>query len=200
MLAGHLATGLALKGRVPATPLWGLLLGVTLLDGILFALTAAGLVHMTPLWGWPPGFEVDDLQWSHSLAVTLVASVAFGALWLSRGRAVAATAGVAVFSHFVLDYLVIPGLTARGLATVDVAQLTLWPGSATRLGLGLWRTMPLGSWFVELAIVLAFAGYFVVRARRDPTVSTRPIQAAIVVLGVHVAHLAFILATRPASP
>jgi hypothetical protein len=196
MLAGHLATGLALKGRVPTAPLWGLLLGVTMLDSMLFALTAVGLVHMTPLWGWPPGFEVDDLRWSHSLAVSLVLSVAFGSLWLSRGRAIAAAVGVAVFSHFVLDWLVIPGPTARAVAT-DVAQLTLWPGSSARLGLGLWRTMPTGSWFVELAIVLALAAYFVVRARRDPAVSTRPLLLAGVVLGVHVAHFAFLFATRP---
>jgi hypothetical protein len=197
MFAGHLATGLALKGRVPTAPLWGLVLGVTMLDSVLFALTAVGLVHMTPLWGLPPGFEVDDLRWSHSLAVSLMLSVAFASLWLSRGRAIAAAAGVALFSHFVLDWLVIPGPTARAVAPADVAQLTLWPGSSARLGIGLWRTMPVGSWFVELAIVLAFAAYFVVRARRDPAVSTRPLLAASIVLGVHVAHFAFLFATRP---
>jgi hypothetical protein len=197
MFAGHLATGLALKGRVPAAPLWGLLLGVTMLDSVLFALTSVGLVHMTPLWGWPPGFEVDDLRWSHSLAVTLVVSVAFGSLWLSRGRAVAAAAAVATFSHFVLDYLVIPGPTARAVAPADVAQLTLWPGSSARIGLGLWRIMPIGSWFIELAIVLALGAYFVMRARRDPAVSTRPLLALGIVLAVHVSHISFVLATRP---
>jgi hypothetical protein len=172
-----------------------LLLGVTMLDSLLFGLTAVGLVHMTPLWGLPPGFEVDDLRWSHSLAVSLLVSVAFASLWLSRGRAIAVAAGVAVFSHFVLDWLVIPGPTAKAVGA-EVVQLTLWPGSSARLGLGLWRTMPVGSWFVELAIVVALGAYFVVRARRDSTVSTRPLLAAGLVLGVHVAHFAFLFATR----
>jgi hypothetical protein len=44
---------------------------------------------------------------------------------------------LAVFSHFLLDLPMHP------------ADMALWPGSSIRLGMGLWRTLPTGWWFVE---------------------------------------------------
>ena len=64
-------------------------------------------------------------------------STIFGALFLVRGWTVAVSIAVAVLSHFLLDAIVNSGFA-------------LWPGSSVHLGLGLSRTLPTGSWVVEL--------------------------------------------------
>jgi membrane-bound metal-dependent hydrolase YbcI (DUF457 family) len=184
MLAGHFAVGLALKGHVPKAPMWALMLGAVLPDGILFGLALAGLVQITPAWGVPPGFAVTDLGWSHSLLTLSIWAVLYALLFLRRGRDVALAAGAAVFSHFPLDYLVIPGL------------LALWPGSSVHLGLGLWQTLPLGWWFVELAIVLMGSAYYVVRVRQQQTSLRGAFVASALVLVLHVGNFAFLRLTR----
>ena len=46
--------------------------------------------------------------------------------------------GFSVFSHFLLDLPMHP------------PDLALWPGSSIHLGFGLWKSMPVGYWWVEL--------------------------------------------------
>jgi len=58
-----------------------------------------------------------------SFVSSLVVSVVFGLLFLRRGGRVMLVMSVAVFSHFVLDFLMHP------------ADLALWPDSETHLGL-----------------------------------------------------------------
>jgi hypothetical protein len=105
-------------------------------------------------------------------------------LFLRRGRDVAAAAGTAVLSHFPLDYLVIPGL------------LALWPGSSLHLGLGLWRTLPVGWWFVELAIVLMGGAYYVFRVRQQQTPLRSAYMASALVLALHTGNFALLRLTR----
>ena len=70
MYAGHFAAGLALKGRVPEAPTWGLLLGVGLLDLLFGPLVLAGVERATVTPAVPPGFSLDHIDWSNSLATS----------------------------------------------------------------------------------------------------------------------------------
>ena len=152
MLAGHLASAIALKARTPQAPTWGLVVGVFLLDILFGLLWALGIEHATLTPGVDAGFRLDFIDWSHSLATSIVWAALFGGLWLRRGRVVAGMMAVAVFSHFVLDLPVHP------------PDMALWPNASTHLGLGLWRT-PFWWWF-ELAVVAACLGYAFVRTQR----------------------------------
>jgi hypothetical protein len=72
MYAGHLAAGLALKGRVPKAPTWGLLVGVGLLDLLFGPFLVEGIERATMTLGQTPGFSLDYIDWSHSLVMSLV--------------------------------------------------------------------------------------------------------------------------------
>ncbi|MGH7675172.1 MAG: hypothetical protein ACREMV_07855, partial [Gemmatimonadales bacterium] len=65
------------------------------------------------------------------------------------------------------------------------ADLALWPGAGVRLGFGLWRALPTGWWFVELAFVALGLGYYWHRARQDRSFGGRPWAVALVVLVLH---------------
>ena len=96
MYAGHFAAALALKAQVPRAPTWGLLVGVGVL-GILFGpFVLAGIERVSLTTGISPGFSLDHIDWSHSLVMSVVWSILFGAAFLHRGRRVAAVMAVAV--------------------------------------------------------------------------------------------------------
>ena len=176
MYAGHFAAGLAIKARVPKAPTWGLLVGVGVLDLLFGPLVLAGVERVTLTPGVSPGFSLDYIDWSHSLATSALWSILYAAFFLGQGRVVAAAMGVAVFSHFVLDLVMHP------------ADLALWPGSGTHLGLGLWRSLPTGWWFVELAVIAAGVGYYWVRSRRDRSFGGRAWAVAATILVLHVVN------------
>jgi membrane-bound metal-dependent hydrolase YbcI (DUF457 family) len=174
--AGHFAVGLALKAREPKAPLWGILLGVGLLDLLFAVLVLAGVEEATITSGVPPGYSLDFIDWSHSLLTSAVWAGVFGALFWRAGGRIAALMGIAVFSHFLLDLPMHP------------PDMALWPGSDVQLGLGLWRALPSGWWFVELAFVLVLTGYYVSRARRSDTFGGRAEAVRWVMIGLHVAN------------
>jgi hypothetical protein len=173
MYAGHFAAGLVIKARVPAAPTWGLLLGVGLLDILFGPLVLAGVERVSLTPGAPPGFSLDDIDWSHSLATSIVWSLCYAMLFLRHGSRVAAAMGAAVFSHFLLDLPMHP------------PDLALWPGSPIHMGLGLWRSLPTGWWFVELAVIVAGLAYYAARARRDRSFGGRPRAMAITIIVLH---------------
>src|SRR5881397_1938908 len=148
MYAGHFAAGFVIKARVPQAPTWGLLLGVGLLDLLFGPFVLFGLERVSLTPGIAPGFSLDYIDWSHSLATSLLWSALYASLFWRRGAAVALAMGVAVFSHFVLDLLMHP------------PDLALWPGAGVHLGFGLWRRLPTGWWFVELVVVVVGLGYY----------------------------------------
>ena len=174
MYAGHFAAGLVIKTRVPQAPTWGLLVGVGVLDLLFGPFVLAGVERVSLTPGLSPGFSLDYIDWSHSLATSIMWSGLFGSFFWRRGRTVAFAMGVAVFSHFVLDLVMHP------------ADLALWPGASTHLGLGLWRILPTGWWFVELAVVGTGIGYYWLRARQDASFGGRAWAVALVVLLLHV--------------
>src|ERR1700682_1929277 len=127
MYAGHFAAALAMKAAQPRAPTWVLHLGVGFVDVLfgIFVLLGIERVTMTP--GQPPGFSLDFIDWSHSLAASIFWSVLFGLAFARRGRLIALWAGLAVFSPFVLDVFMHP------------PDLGLWTHATAHVGLGLWR-------------------------------------------------------------
>lgn len=183
MYAAHFASALALKAREPRAPTWGLLVGVGVLDILFGPFVLVGIERMSLTPGVSPGFSLDHIDWSHSLLMSLVWSLLFGAAFLRRGRAVAIMMGIAVFSHFVLDVVVHP------------SDMALWPGSSVHLGFGLWRSMPVGWWFVELATIAGCGWYYWRRSRADRSFGGRAIAAMVVILILHVLNSPWLSAT-----
>jgi LexA-binding, inner membrane-associated putative hydrolase len=158
LISGHLAVGMAIKGSVPAAPIWALLVGAMFLDvlnPILFRV----------------GVEPAEIgNWSHSMAMSLVWSLLLGALFIWKSVTVAVAVSVAVLSHFVLD--------AIG------GSLALWPYSPIHVGLGLSQLFSRSWWFVELAIVFAGVLYYYIRSRERLTIGKWVLVAF--VLFVHI--------------
>src|SRR6266545_6207147 len=95
MYAGHFAMGLALKARKPEAPTWALLIGTGLLDILFGPFVLLGIDRVTMVPGGSPGFSLDFIDWSHSLAAALVWSALFAACFWRRGSAIAAIMGFA---------------------------------------------------------------------------------------------------------
>jgi hypothetical protein len=184
MYAGHFAAGLAIKATEPRAPTWALLLGAGLLD-VLFPIFAfAGLERARVTPGQSPGFALDFIDWSHSLTMALVWSIVFALGFARRGIAIAAAAGAAVFSHFVLDVPMHP------------ADMALWPHSAQHVGFGLWHALPHGWWFVELGVIALLLTFYVARARKLGTFGGRAWIACAVVLILHAVNSPWLAPTR----
>jgi membrane-bound metal-dependent hydrolase YbcI (DUF457 family) len=187
MYAGHYAVATVLRAREPRAPFWSILIGVGLLDILFAPFVLTGMDRVTLAPETPVGLIFDSIDWSHSLLTTLVWSVLYGALFLGSGKRVAVVAGIAVFSHYPLDLIMHP------------ADLALWPGSETRLGLGLWQTAPPLWWFFELMLIFAGCAYYVRECRRAEALKGgRPVAVALVILGLHVFNSPWVTAlTRP---
>ncbi len=172
MYAGHLAAGLAIKARVPATPTAAVLLGAGWLDLVHGVLVAVGVEHARPDPSKFLGWDLYDMPWTHSFAAAVGWSLlAVGVFW-RRGRAVALAIGLAVLSHWLLDL------------PMHEHDLPLAPGSSVMLGAGLWAA-PITAWLVEAAMVAACLAYYVVRARRVGTFGGRALWVCVVVAVLH---------------
>ena len=174
MYAGHFAAGLAIKGRIPAAPTWGLLVGVGFLDILFGPFVLLGIERASITPGVSPGFSLDYIDWSHSLAMSIVWSIAYAMCFARYGQQVMTVMGVAVFSHFLLDLPMHP------------PDMALWPGSTVHLGFGLWRALPTGWWFVELAVLAAGLGYYWYRSRVDRSFGRYALAVVLTVLLLHV--------------
>jgi hypothetical protein len=184
MYAGHFASALAMKAKEPRVPTWPLVLGVGVLDLLFGIFVPLGIERATVTPGVAPGFRLDFIDWSHSLAMSLVWALLFGALFLGRGRVVALWCAIAVFSHFVLDLLMHPH------------DLALWPHSSVHLGFGIWTLHPPFWWFFELAFVALCLGYYVARARKLGTFGGRAWAVVAVVVILHLVNSPWLSPTK----
>jgi len=150
MFAGHLGAGLLLKRAGRDVNLGGLFLSAMLLDVVLWILVLAGIEGVNAPQKFERMTELKfDFPYSHSLAAALGwSAAAFATAWFIRGAnkdhrlAVSIVIAAAVFSHFVLDWL------------VHIPELPLASRNSPRLGLGLWQNLPL-AWSIETALVVA---------------------------------------------
>lgn len=140
MFIGHFAVGFASKRLAPSTSLATLIVAPLFLDILFPVFVLIGIEHARIVPGITRVMPFDpyDYPWSHSLLMSVVWSIAFGSAYFAfrRDRTVALVLGAGVFSHFILDWI-----THR-------PDLQLYPGSSTRVGLGLWDSL-LGTLVVE---------------------------------------------------
>jgi hypothetical protein len=146
MGVGHAAVGLGAVRMVPRVNAGGLVFAALLADFLLGVFALLGL-ERAPV---PPDFAsahylTFTFPYSHGLLSLLVWSALTALLFSSRRRDERSTVFVVVaaivFSHFVLD------------ALVHVAGLPVAGEHSPKVGLGLWRALPL-----ELALESLMAG------------------------------------------
>jgi len=143
MFVGHFGVGFAGKAVAPRASLGTLFLAAQFVDLLWPTLLLLGLERVEVRPGITRVTPLDFV--SYPISHGLLAAVAWGLLFAGvyglarRYAAGAATMFAAVVSHWLLDLL-----THR-------PDLPLWPWSATKVGLGLWDSLP-ATLAVELAI------------------------------------------------
>jgi hypothetical protein len=149
MFIGHDAVAFAAKNSVRRTSLGTLMMAANWLDLIWPLFLILGIEHVRVRGGSNPFLILDfyDYPWTHSLVMSIVWSIAFGAVYwiVTRYTRGAIVTGVLVFSHWVLDFV------------THIPDLPLTPHGQT-VGLGLWKSVT-ATLIVESALFVA--GVFV---------------------------------------
>lgn len=166
MFAGHAAVALAARPRLPRHSLGRLFAAAFLIDLIWPVLLLLDIEHVaidpgntafTPLY-------FASYPWSHSLLMAIGWGIAFAALTLRRlspWREFTWLTALVV-SHWLLDML------------THAPDLPLTPGLSTRIGLGLWNSVPL-----TLLVEGAFLAGGVAIYARQTTARDRTGEAAV---------------------
>jgi hypothetical protein len=148
MFIGHYAVSFAAKRVRPEIPLWVLFVAVQLLDVMWAPFVLLGIEHVRIVPGITASNPLDlyDMPWTHGLPGALGWSVLAWGLWRAtardqRFRAGAGVVGLAVFSHWVLDFV------------VHRPDLPLWDNTA-KVGLGLWN-YPMPALALECGLLVA---------------------------------------------
>jgi hypothetical protein len=131
MFVGHYSVAFAARSERNRIPLWVLFIAVQFLDYIWATLVLLGIEKLRVIKGFTAGSMIDSYYhpYSHSLITALiwsaVAAVIYKSVW--RGKLSAALlVGLAVFSHWILDFIAHP----RDLPIYD----NMW-----KVGLGFWN-------------------------------------------------------------
>ena len=145
MLLGHYAVALAARKAAPRTSLGTLLIAAQLPDLLFPLFILLGIEHVRIAPGITVVFSMDlyDYPLSHSLFAGLFWSAALASLYylLRKEKRGAAIVGLAVLSHWILDFI-----THR-------PDLSLGFGTGTYVGLGLWNSLA-GTLIVETALFM----------------------------------------------
>src|SRR5947207_6311465 len=132
MFVGHYGVSFVAKKAEPAIPLWVLFIAVQLLDVLWapFVLLGIEKVRIVPGITASNPLDLYYMPYTHSLLAAIgwsvVAFLAYRLAVRSAPPRAAAIVGVAVFSHWVLDFL------------VHRPDLPLYDNTA-KVGLGLWN-------------------------------------------------------------
>ena len=136
MFVGHYSVAFAAKSERNKIPLWVLFIAVQFLEYIWATLVLLGIEKLRVIKGFTAGSMLDSYfhPYSHSLITSLMWSVAGAVvyhLFCSRHgclyrKSAAVVVGLAVFSHWVLDFIAHP----RDLPIYD----NRW-----KVGFGLWN-------------------------------------------------------------
>jgi membrane-bound metal-dependent hydrolase YbcI (DUF457 family) len=188
MFIGHFAVGLASKRFAPRASLGWLMLAPLFLDTIwpLFLVLGLESVRIEPGNTVVTPLDLHDYPYSHSLVGAIGWSLLLGVLYLAlkRDRRAALVIALGVFSHFILDFV-----THR-------ADMPLYPGSVTSVGLGLWNSRP-GTMTVETTLFVA--GVSLYGASTTPIRRRGSISLWIFIGLLSVLYLAVMFGPPPAS-
>ncbi len=134
MFIGHFAVAFATKKAAPKTSLGTLVFAAVFLDAVWPVLVLLGIERFRIVPGYTAinPFEFLHYPWSHSLLMTAVWALGFALVYfgMKGDRAGAIWVGIAVASHWLLDFI-----THR-------PDMPLYPGGSERLGLALWQSWP----------------------------------------------------------
>jgi membrane-bound metal-dependent hydrolase YbcI (DUF457 family) len=175
MLLGHYAVALAAKRYAPRTSLGTLVLAAQFLDLLwpMFVLLGWERVNIVPGLMAASPFDFVYYPVSHSLLTAALWGVLLGGGYyvLRRNRRSAIVIAVAVLSHWLLD------------ALMHRPDLPLWPGSATKVGFGLWNSVAATVAIEGLLLLIGLLMYVRATRPRDRT-GTVALAAMVVLLAV----------------
>jgi hypothetical protein len=133
MFVGHYSVAFAVKSDENKIPLWVLFVAVQFLDYIWATLVLLGIEKLRVIKGFTAGSMLDSYYhpYSHSLVAALIwsalAALVYKKFWDAKASNCAALlVALAVFSHWILDFIAHP----RDLAIYD----NTW-----KVGFGLWN-------------------------------------------------------------
>src|ERR1041385_1598287 len=145
MFIGHFAVGFAAKKFAPKPSLGTYFMAVSFLDLLWPPLLLLGIEHVriSPGITAVNALDLYDYPISHSLVGALIWTLLVGGLYflLKKDTHSALVIGVAVFSHWILDFI-----THR-------PDMPISFGSTTYVGLGLWNSM-VGTLIVEVSMFI----------------------------------------------
>ncbi|NUO78782.1 hypothetical protein HUU05_01795 [candidate division KSB1 bacterium] len=174
MFAGHFAIGLALKARYRKAPTWALLLAVQLCDWIWIVLYFLQVEHFRLFFPLQGAMQLDlyDVPYSHSLFWSAFYALVVFLLFVRADgqRHWAVPLSLAVFSHWVLNWLMLPPI-------LPFANF----GPTIKFGLGLGELFPFAELVFEALIV--FSCWWAYDRRLQNTTAARS-WASWAILGV----------------
>jgi membrane-bound metal-dependent hydrolase YbcI (DUF457 family) len=151
MFIGHFAVAFAAKRVAPTVSLGTLFVACELVDLVWPVLLLAGIETVAIAPGVTAFTPLDFLHypWSHSLLLSAVWALAFGALYFAARRRwlPAAVVALVVLSHWFLDLI------------VHRPDLPLAPGSDLKVGFGLWNSVT-ATLLVEGALFVAGVRFY----------------------------------------
>ena len=143
----HAATALLLKRRYRDAPLVWLLISVQALEILWVLFNAIGVERTTTdeNVAFVGNIHLSYMPYSHSVfAAILIAGASWGLVRLAfRSSRIAVAIGIGVLSHIVLDLV------------THAPDIAIVPWSDVKVGLGLYSTLPLLAFFLELAYGVA---------------------------------------------
>jgi hypothetical protein len=156
MFVGHYSVAFAIKSDENRIPLWVLFVAVQFLDYIWATLVLVGIEKLRVIKGFTAGSMLDSYYhpYSHSLVAALiwsaVAALVYKKFWQAKAsNSAALLVALAVFSHWILDFIAHP----RDLAIYD----NNW-----KVGLGLWNYRGL-EFGLEVALLVGGIALYLAR-------------------------------------
>jgi membrane-bound metal-dependent hydrolase YbcI (DUF457 family) len=182
MFVGHYGPSFAIRSVRPEIPLWVLFVAAQLVDIAWATLVLAGIekVRIVPDITAANPLDLYYMPYTHSLVAALLwsvaAAVACRLAFRWKGWSLAAWVGVAVLSHWMLDWL------------VHRPDLPLY-GNTAKVGLGLWNYIGI-SLVLEVVVLLGGVWMYLARTRGLTTVGCYgPTALVVLMLAVQIASL-----------
>jgi membrane-bound metal-dependent hydrolase YbcI (DUF457 family) len=173
MFLGHYGIAFAAKRAAPRTSLGALTFAAEFLDELWPILLLAGVEHVRIVPGLMAAspLEFTSYPYSHSLLMALVWAALIGAIYFAsrrygRGAWILA---LLVVSHWVLD------------VPMHAKDLPITPWSDTKLGWGLWNSVP-ATYVIEFAIYAIGIAIYLRATRARDKIGVWGLWAYIVVL------------------
>ena len=157
VFVGHYSVSFAARARGFAIPLWVLFIAVQLLDVVWAPLVLLGVEKVRIVPGITASNPLDlyYMPYTHSLVAAILWSVAAFVVYRfavpNAGRTAPFVIGVAVFSHWVLDFI------------VHRPDLPIYDDAA-KVGLGLWNH-PVAAFGLETLLLFGGMWLYLVRYR-----------------------------------